>query len=98
VEFPLTTHTKAWEPKTFYGFTDVEPFYRFDKSEWDPVRVRGGLGYIISSRMRMEAIYTAGFTRSSSNSSLEYDNNIFELNIKIALRRGILTRLFNPGD
>jgi hypothetical protein len=97
VEVPLTTRAKAWEPKTFYGFTDVEPFYRFDKNEWDPLRIRGGIGYVVNDRIRAEIIYTAQFTRSSSGNSLEYTDNILQLNIKIALRRGLLTRLFNPG-
>jgi hypothetical protein len=98
VEVPLTSRVKAWEPKTFYAFTDVEPFYRFDKGEWDPVRVRGGLGYVVNDQIRAEIIYTAQFTRSSQNDPLEYTDNIIQLNIKIALRKGVLGRLFNPGN
>ena len=98
VEFPLTSRTRAWQEKTFYGFTDGEPFYRFDTHEWDQVRVRGGLGCVLNDRIRMELIYTAQFTRSSSGSSLEHTDNILQLNIKIALQKGILARLFNPGD
>ena len=98
LEFPLTTRAKAWEPKTFYGIADVEVFYRFDLDEWDPLRVRGGLGYVMNDRIRMELIYTAQFTRSSPGSSLEFTDNILELNIKVAVRRGVLDRLFNPGN
>lgn len=97
VEIPLTTRAKAWEPKTFYAFTDVEPFYRFDLDEWDPVRFRGGLGYVVNDRVRAEFIYTAQYTRSSPDSSLAFDNNILQLNIKITLGKGVLPRLFNPG-
>jgi hypothetical protein len=98
VEIPLTSRAGAWEPKTFYGLTDVEPFYRFDKGEWDPVRVRGGLGYIVNNRLRAEIIYTAQFTRSSPDNSLDFTDNILELNIKIAFEKGVLRRLFNPVD
>ncbi len=97
VEVPLTSRADAWETKTFYALTDVEPFYRFDKNEWDPVNVRGGLGYILNKRMRLELIYTAQFTRPSSGSPLEHSENVIELNFKIALDKDVLGRLFNPG-
>ena len=98
LEAPLTSRARAWEAKTFYLLTDVEPFYRFDTDEWDPVRLRGGLGYILNDRVRIEFIYTAEFTRSSPGSSLAYADNAFELNFKIALSKGVLGQLFNPGD
>lgn len=98
VECPLTSRAKAWETKTFYAFTDVEPFYRFDLNERDPVRVRGGIGYVVNDRVRAEIIYTAQFTRSSPGNSLEFEDNILQLNIKISLRKGVLDRLFNPGN
>lgn len=97
-QVPLASAGRAWQPKTFYVLADVEPFYRFDRSEWDPVRVRGGLGCILNARVRVELIYTAQFTRSSPGRSLEYYNNIVELNVRIGLKQGILGRLFNPGD
>ena len=98
MEAPLTSRARAWTASTAYVLTDVEPFYRFDTSEWDPVRVRAGLGYILNDRVRIELIYTAEFSRSSPGRSLEYADNIIQLNIKIALRKGILERLFNPGS
>ena len=98
VEFPLTSREKAWQPKTWYALADVEPFYRFDKDTIDPLRVRGGIAYIVSSRVRVEFIYHAQFTRPSGSSGLEYTDNIFRLNIKIALNKGIMQRLFDGGD
>ena len=98
LEVPLTSRAKAWQPKTFYAFTDVEPFYRFDKGEWDPVRVRGGLGYVVNDQVRAEIIYTAQYSRSSPGNSLEFEDNILQLNIKISLRKGVLAHLFNPGN
>jgi hypothetical protein len=93
VEFPLTPYGKAWQPKTWYGLADVEPIYRFDHDTIDPLYVRGGLGYVLSDRLRLEFCYWAQFTRSNQG-SLEHANNIFQLNIKIAFGRGILDRLF----
>ncbi len=97
-EIPLASQANAWQAGTFYALTDAEPFYRFDKDEWDPVRLRGGIGYIFNDRVRAELIYTAQFTRDSPGSSLKYSDNIIQLNIKIAIHKGILDRLFNPGD
>lgn len=98
VEFPLTSRARAWAPKTFYALTDVEPFYRFDRDEWDPVRVRGGLGYVLNDRVRMELIYTAQFDRSDPGKPLEYNNNIIRLNLRIGFNKGVLGRLLNPED
>jgi hypothetical protein len=96
--FPLTAREKAWEPKTWYGLADVEPFYRFDTARIDPLVVRGGLGYILNDRIRLEFIYHASFRRPAGSSGLEYTDNIFRLNIKIALGKGILQRVFEGED
>jgi hypothetical protein len=96
VEFPLTSRAKAWQPKTWYGLADVEPFYRFDTDKIDPVRVRGGGGYVLNDRVRVEFVYYAQFTRPNSG-SLQHTDNIFRLNIKIGLAKGILQRLQSTG-
>jgi hypothetical protein len=98
VEFPLTSRARAWAPETFYALADIEPFYRFDRNEWDPLRVRGGLGYVVSDRVRLELIYTAQFDRSKADSPLEFNNNIIRLNLRIGLNRGVLEQLFNPKN
>ena len=98
LELPLTSRERAWQPKTWYALADVEPFFRFDKNVVDPFRVRGGIAYIVSSRVRVELIYHAQFTRPASGGGLQYTDNIFRLNIKIALNRGIMERVFDGGD
>lgn len=98
VEFPLTSSDRAWQPKTWYALVDVEPYYRFDKDIVDPLRVRGGIAYIVSDRVRVELIYHASFTRPSGSTALEYTENIIRLNIKLALGKGLLQRVFNGGD
>jgi len=98
VEVPLTSRDRAWAPKTTYAFTDVEPFYRFDCDKWDPVRVRGGFGYVVSDKIRVELIYTANFTRSTPGSSLDYTDNTIELNIRVGLSKGLLGTLLNPDE
>jgi len=96
LEFPFASRERAWEPKTFYGLVDMEPYYRFDRDEVDPFRVRGGIGCVLTDRIRMEFIYHAQFTRPEGSSRLEYTDNIFRLNIKIGLTKGIIGRLQNP--
>lgn len=96
VEFPLSSRTKAWQPKTWYGLANVEPVYRFDHDTIDPLYVRGGLGYVLSDRVRLEFVYYAQFSRSNRG-SLEYANNVFQLNINIGLSKGLLQRLREPS-
>jgi len=98
VELPLASREKAWQPKTWYAMADVEPYYRFDKDMVDPFRVRGGLAYIVNDRVRVEFIYHAQFTRPAGSSSLEYTDNIFRLNFKLALDQRVLGRVFKGGD
>lgn len=97
VEFPLTTRARAWQPKTWYGMAEVEPFYRFDDDKIDPFRVRGGLGHILSDSVRVELSYYANFTRPDGG-SLKHTGNFFQLNFKVGLNRGVLNRLLNPGQ
>ena len=99
VEFPLTPRKQAWQPKTWYGLADVEPIYRFDHDTIDPVYVRGGFGYVLNHRVRLEFIYTAQFSRSSRG-ELAHAENLLEFNLKIGLTEGLLRRIHNPraGD
>jgi hypothetical protein len=95
VEVPLSSRERAWKPNSWYVLTDVEPFYRFDKNIFDPLRVRGGGGYVINSHLSCEVVYCAQFT-ASTGSSLAFTENIIFLNIKIGLAEGLLQRLSNP--
>lgn len=94
-EIPLTSRARAWQKKTFYALADVEPFYRFDRDTWDPVRLRAGLAYIFEGRVRAELIYHMQFTHAVPDEPLEYTDNIFRLNIKIGLKNGILPRVMD---
>jgi len=98
VEFPLTSRERAWQPKTWYGRADVEPFYRFDKNTVDPLRAEVALGHILNHNVRLELVYTAQFTRLSGGSSLEFTENIISLNFKIGLKEGLLHSLLNPNN
>ena len=98
VEIPLSSRESAWKPGKFYGLADIEPYYRFDKNHVDPLRIRGGIGYIMKSApLRIEFIYHAQYTQPTEESGLIYTDNIFRLNIKIGLHSGILGNLFNPS-
>lgn len=98
VEFPLSSRERAWRPRTWYALVDVEPYFRFDKDTVDPLRVRGGIAYIINDQIRVELIYHAQFTRPSGSSGLEYTDNIFRLNFKLALDSRVLGQVFRGGD
>jgi hypothetical protein len=97
-QFPLTSRANAWQPKTWYGLVDVEPYYRFDEGTIDPLVARGGMGYVLSDRMRLEFIYYARFTRPESGGGLAHTGNSFRLNLRIGLEEGLLQRLQNPND
>jgi hypothetical protein len=96
LELPFASSIKAWKPGSFYGLADAEPYYRFDKGWVDPFRIRVGVGYIVDERFRFEFIYHAQYTHPSGNSALVYTDNIFRLNIKIGLNKGIIGILNNP--
>ena len=96
IEFPFTSGEGVWQPGTFYALADAEPYYRFDRGEVDPFRVRGGIGYVLDEHIRMEFIYHAQFTHPAASSGLEFTDNIFRLNIKVGLTKGIIGRLQNP--
>jgi hypothetical protein len=97
VEIPLSSREQAWQPGKFYTLADVEPYYRFDKKQIDPMRIRVGLGYILKPLpLRIEFIYHAQFTHPTAGEGLQFTDNIFRLNIKIGLNRGIIGALQNP--
>jgi hypothetical protein len=89
IDFPLTSVEKAWTPKTFYAWTDIEPIWRSDTGHVDPLRWRTGLGYIANPRLLIEFQYYAQYTPPSGG-SLKYTDNIFRLNFKVMTKRGLL--------
>lgn len=97
IEFPLTSGEQAWKPKTWYGLADAEVMYRFDKNWIDPCRLRAGVAYIVNNRVRVEFIYHMQWTRPGGE-SLQYTDNIYRLNIKVAMNKGVLQRVFDGGD
>jgi hypothetical protein len=62
------------------------------------VRFRAGLGYVTEDRIRIEFIYHTQWGQASGSDSLVYNENIFRLNIKVGLKRGLLDRVWNPGS
>lgn len=98
LEIPFASRERAWQNRTFFGIADVEPLYRFDKDVVDPLRVRAGVGYVLSDRIRLEFIYYAQFSREDGNEPLEYSENIFRLDMKIGIASGILQRVLDTGS
>jgi hypothetical protein len=97
LEIPFASRERAWQDRTFYGIADVEPFYRFDEDVVDPLRIRAGAGYVLSDRIRLEFKYYAQFARDGGSEPLEYNENIFRLDIKIGIAGGILQRVLETG-
>ncbi|HKD09894.1 MAG TPA: DUF2490 domain-containing protein [Bryobacteraceae bacterium] len=95
-EIPLATVARAWKPQTFYTLLDVEPFWVAGKG-LTMVRFRAGLGYIPNDRLRVEFVYHTQWGEATGSDALVYNQNIFPLNVKIGLRRSILSRVWNPG-
>jgi hypothetical protein len=83
---PLTHTDFAWKPRTFYSIVSVEPFYDIEQGDVIQLRVGGGIGCVLSKYTQLEFIYYAQFGRSN-NGPLEYNENIFRLNLKIGLSR-----------
>jgi len=97
IEIPLAPIDRAWTPKSWYLLADVEPIYRSDTGQIDPLRLRVGLGYVTSRRVLVEFHYFTQYTRPEGG-RLAYTDNIFRINLKIALSKGInLMRLLDGG-
>lgn len=97
-EAPLTSGDRAWKAKTWYALSDVEAMYRTDRDEIDPVRLRVGIAYIFSKRVRAELIYHMQWTQETSGGGLKFSENIWRLNIKIAMTHGIPELVMRGGD
>lgn len=97
VQFPIASRDNAWQPKTWYGLADVEPFYRFDPNSFNQLRLRAGGGYIVNDRIRIEFIYTAQFNRQSGG-GFEFNQNTFQITARIGLARGIIRRVLNNDE
>lgn len=96
IETPLTSHEKAWKINTFYGIANVEPMIRFDKDDLDPMRAQVGLGYLANPRVRVELLYYANWGRVAPSNDLEFTENIIRLNVKVGLKRALLSHVWNP--
>jgi hypothetical protein len=90
-EFPLST--RAWEPDTYYGLADLETLINLQENFVESLRFRGGAGYVISRRVRVEGQYNLQVNRSSLDEPLTFDDNVFRFNVKLSLREGLLEAL-----
>ena len=97
LEVPLASASRAWTPKSWYALGDVEPIYRSDTGTVDPLRIRLGLGRVVNARVLMEFQYFVQYTRPD-DAGLAYTDNIFRLNFKIGLSRGLsVLKLLDGG-
>ena len=80
-DFPLGR--TAWKEGSWYGLADVEPLFeqRSGSSTVDEVRVRFGVGYLISVRWIAEAVWTVSLL-SSNAEPLQWERNMFRFRFK----------------
>ena len=97
IEIPLAPAERAWTPKSWYLLSDVEPIYRSDTGQIDPLRLRVGLGYVAKPRILVEFQYYAQYTRPGGG-GLEHTDNIFRLNLKLLTEKGLLSGLGGDFD
>lgn len=97
IEIPLAPVGRAWTPKSWYMLSDVEPIYRSDTGQIDPLRLRVGLGYVAKPRILVEFQYYAQYTRPGGG-GLEHTDNIFRLNFKLLTEAGLLSGLGGDFD
>ena len=88
---------RAWTPGTTYVFSDIEPTYRSDKDNIDPLRLRLGFGWIAKPGLLVEAQYFAQWTRPGGG-GLKYTDNIWRLNFKLSGKGGVEKLLLGGID
>jgi hypothetical protein len=96
LELPLVPAERAWTPRSWYLLADVEPIFRSDTDELDPLRLRVGIGYIAMRRLLVEIQYYAQYTHQDTG--LAWTDNIFRLNFKIVTKAGIFGLLGGDID
>lgn len=80
-DFPLGR--TAWKEGSWYGLADVEPLFelRPGSSTVDELRIRFGVGHLISVRWIVEAVWTVSLL-SSNSGPLQWDRNMFRFRFK----------------
>ena len=83
VGFDFPIGKTAWEKGSFYGLADIEPLFelRSETSSVDELRIRFGLGYLITERWIVEAIWTLSL-HSTNSEPLAWDRNMFRFRAK----------------
>jgi hypothetical protein len=91
--FEAPLGSRPWAVQTMYLLGDLEPMYQTDVHAIQTLRARAGIGYVTNHHMRIEVIYHVQMTRKSASDPLAYTDNIFRLNFKIGVKKGLLERL-----
>lgn len=96
LSIPLASKARAWKPKSAYVYSDIEPIWRSDDGDVDPLRLRFGLGYVASPRTIVEFQYYVQWTQPDKN-ALAYTTNIWRLNFKFLLDKSAIAKIL-PVD
>ncbi len=96
VEFPLTPRERTWQPKTFYGLADVEPYNRFDRVQW----IRSACARAPATWQATACVWSSSTTRSGRTrpaaAACHSPTTFYRVNIKLGLTKGIIGRFHEP--
>ncbi len=86
-EFLYPINKKSYfEDKTWYGIADAEMFVStssdIDERFANRFRIRAGVGYRLSYRLRFEGIYLCQFSRNTINDKFDSVSSVLRLRIK----------------
>jgi hypothetical protein len=80
IEFPIGKN--PWQPNSWYGISDFELFYTFEKGYFERFRQRFGVGYVIDKQWTLNFVYHIQLDRAAKNLNPEWTTNIFRLDVR----------------
>jgi hypothetical protein len=87
--FPINTHSMNVEKDVIYSIADVEGFLVFDENLQERFanryRIRAGLGYKVSNKLRFELIYTQQASRNTMDGGHTSNDHIIRFRLKYFL-------------
>jgi hypothetical protein len=80
IEFPVGKN--PWQANSWYGITDFECFYTFEKGYMERFRQRFGVGYIIDKQWTLNFVYHIQLDRANKDLNPDWTTNIFRLDVR----------------
>jgi hypothetical protein len=80
IEFPIGKN--PWQSNSWYGISDFELFYTFEKGYFDRFRQRFGVGYIIDKQWTLNFVYHIQLDRAAKDLNPEWTTNIYRVDVR----------------